>query len=93
MMRMGQYVGAPQNVPFDFYELVAALAPRAFFVNAPLRDANFRYASVDRIREAALPVYRLYGAADRLRVEHPDCEHDFPDAVRFAAYEWIARYL
>ena len=93
MMRMGQYVGAPQNVPFDFYELVAALAPRAFFVNAPLRDANFRHASVDRIREAALPVYRLYGAADRLRVEHPDCEHDFPDAVRFAAYEWIARYL
>jgi hypothetical protein len=93
MMRMGQYVGAPQNVPFDFYEPVAALAPRAFFVNAPLRDANFRHASVDRIREAALPVYRLYGAADRLRVEHPDCEHDFPDAVRFAAYEWIARYL
>lgn len=93
MMRMGQYLGAPQNVPFDFYELVAALAPRAVFVNAPLRDANFRYASVDRIREAAVPVYKLYGAEDRLRVEHPDSEHDFPDAVRWAAYEWIGRYL
>ncbi len=93
MMRMGQYLGAPQNVPFDFYELIAALAPRAVFVNAPLRDANFQHASVDRIREAALPVFRLYGAEDRLRVEHPDSEHDFPDAVRFAAYDWIARYL
>lgn len=93
MMRMGQYLGAPQNVPFDFYELIAALAPRALFVNAPLRDANFRHASVDRIRDAALPVYRLYGAQDRLRVEHPDSEHDFPDPVRLAAYEWIARHL
>ncbi len=26
------------QVPFDFYELVAALAPRAFFSNSPLRD-------------------------------------------------------
>jgi dienelactone hydrolase len=93
MMRMGQYVGAPEKVPFDFYELVAALAPRAVFVNAPLRDGNFRHASVDRIREAALPVFRLYGAEGRLRVEHPDSEHDFPDAVRYAAYEWIERYL
>ncbi len=93
MMRMAQYVGAPERVPFDFYELVAALAPRAVFVNAPLRDANFRYASVDRIRDAARPVFALYEAADRLRVEHPDSDHDFPDAVRFAAYDWIGRYL
>lgn len=93
MMRMGQYLGAPQDIPFDFYELVAALAPRALFVNAPRRDANFRFASVDRICGAALPVFRLYGAADRLHVEHPDCEHDFPDAVRFASYDWIARFL
>ncbi len=93
MMRMGQYLNAPQNIPFDFYELIAALAPRAVFVNAPLRDANFRHASVDRIRAAALPVYQLYGAEDRLRVEHPDSDHDFPDPVRFAAYDWISRYL
>ncbi len=93
MMRMARYLNSPQSVPFDFYELVAALAPRAVFVNAPLRDANFRYASVDRIRDAALPIFRLYGAENRLRIEHPDCEHDFPDPVRFAAYDWISRHL
>lgn len=93
MMRMAAYLGAPQNVPFDFYELIAALAPRPVFINAPLRDANFRWDSVDRIRDAALPVYALYGAQANLRVEHPDSEHDFPDPVRFAAYDWIARGL
>lgn len=90
MARMAAYVGRPQDVPFDFYELIAALAPRPVFVNAPLRDSNFRHDSVDRIAEAARAVYRLYGAEGRLRVEHPDSEHDFPDAVRMAAYEWIA---
>jgi dienelactone hydrolase len=93
MMRMQQYLDAPQSIPFDFYELISALAPRAVFVNAPLQDSNFRHASVDRIRDAALPVFKLYGAEDRLRVEHPDCDHDFPDQIRFAAYDWIERHL
>lgn len=93
MMRLQPYLGRPQDVPFDFYELIAALAPRPVFVNAPLKDANFRWDSVDRIRDAAVPVYGLYGAADKVRVKHPDCEHDFPDAVRMESYDWIARYL
>ncbi|HEU0120258.1 MAG TPA: dienelactone hydrolase family protein [Bryobacteraceae bacterium] len=93
MLRMGQYLGHPENVPFDFYELIAALAPRALFVNAPLRDANFRHDSVDRIFAAARPIYGLYNEAGNLRVEHPDSDHDFPDPVRFAAYDWIARRL
>lgn len=87
--KLGGYLGRPQDVPFDFYELIAALAPRRLFVNAPLRDSNFRWDSVDRIRAAALPIYRLYNAEANLRVEHPDSDHDFPTPVRHAAYEWI----
>ena len=30
-----------KKVPFDFPELIAALAPRGFFTNSPLHDANF----------------------------------------------------
>jgi dienelactone hydrolase len=93
MMRLNDYVSQPQNAPFDFYELIAALAPRPVFINAPLRDANFRHDSVDRIRDAALPIYALYNAQSKIRVEHPDSEHDFPDPVRMAAYDWIAREL
>lgn len=91
MMRMGNYVGNPERIPFDFYELIAALAPRPLFVNAPLRDANFRAASVDRIFTAARAVYGLWGAEAKLAVAHPDSEHDFPDAERVRAYEWIGR--
>lgn len=93
MLKMGDYLGRPQDVPFDFYELIACLAPRHVYVNAPLRDANFRHASVDRIAKVAAAVYALHGAEKNIRVEHPDSEHDFPNAQRFAAYELIAEVL
>lgn len=93
MLRMGDYLGRNAEVPFDYHELVAALAPRAFFVNAPLHDSNFKWDSVDRIAAAAKAVYALHGAADRIQVRHPDCDHDFPDAERFEAYAVIGRVL
>jgi dienelactone hydrolase len=86
MPRMADYAGRLAEIPFDFHEVIAALAPRPVFVAAPLRDANFKWTSVDRVAAAAREVYRLHGAPDRLRVEHPDSEHDFPDPMREIAY-------
>src|SRR5262249_4298242 len=34
------------RVPFDFPELIAALAPRAFFTSSPLHDRNFEVEGV-----------------------------------------------
>ncbi len=93
MLKMADYVGRPEATPFDFYELIACLAPRHVFVNAPLHDSNFQWQSVDRIAAAAQPVFALHGAADRLDIRHPDCDHDFPDAERLASYELIRRVL
>ena len=93
MLRMGDYVGKPETVPFDFYELVAALAPRPFLVNAPLGDANFRWGSVDRILKSAKAVYGLHRAENRIQVLHPDCSHDFPNEARSAAYALIQETL
>jgi dienelactone hydrolase len=93
MSKMGDYLGRPQDVPFDFYELIACLAPRHVYVNAPLRDANFRWQSVDRIADAALPLFRLRQAESHLQIAHPDSEHDFPDTERLASYELIKRVL
>jgi hypothetical protein len=77
----------PDEVPFDFHELIGALAPRVCFINAPLRDANFQHWSVDEIVRAASKVYELYGVPRNLQVEHPDCEHDFPIEMRERAYK------
>jgi len=87
MPRLANYQGRLEEIPFDFPELIGALAPRHCLIVAPLGDSNFRWQSVDRIVRAASQVYQLYGAADRLQVEHPDCGHDFPEPMRQKAYE------
>src|SRR5204863_9250054 len=80
------------QVPFDFHELIAALAPRPVFISAPIGDTNFKCRSVDQIVAAATPVYRLFGAQANLRLEHPNCSHDFPPEIRKEAYEFLDNF-
>ena len=86
MPRLAAYAGRLHDIPFDFHEVLAALAPRAVLLSAPLKDDNFQWRSVDRVAAAAKRAYDLHDAADRLRVIHPDCDHDFPADAREAAY-------
>jgi dienelactone hydrolase len=81
------------RLPFDFPELIGALAPRGFFTNSPTRDANFDLEGVKNCVASARPVYQLHGADDRLKAVHPDAEHDFPSDQRRAAYEFLDRIL
>ncbi|GIW81651.1 MAG: hydrolase [Gemmatales bacterium] len=83
----------PEKMPFDFTEVTAALAPRAFLASAPLKDHNFDVAGVKECIQAARPVYELLGAADKLAANYPDCGHDFPDDARKVAYAWLDRWL
>jgi hypothetical protein len=93
MLKLADYHGRLAEIPFDFPELMGALAPRPVFVNAPLHDDNFDWQSVDRCLAAAAAIYRLYGVPENLQVLHPDCQHDFPPAVRDAAYQFLDKAL
>lgn len=93
MLRLANYQGHLEDIPFDFHEMIGALAPRHVLISAPLRDSNFHADSVDRIAAAASQVFRLYGHPERLQVKHPDCDHDFPVEVRQAAYQLIDEVL
>ncbi len=86
MRKLADYKGRLADIPFDFHEMIGALAPRHVFLIAPKKDSNFRADSVDRIAAAARPIFKLYGHEDRLRIEHPDGGHDFPPEMRDAAY-------
>ena len=93
MPRLAAYAGRLEDIPFDFHELVGALAPRTCLLSAPLKDDNFRWQSVDRIAAAARPVYELLGQPQALIVAHPDCAHDFPDEMREKAYRLFEERL
>src|SRR5581483_51954 len=90
-----RYGNDPAKIPFDFTEVLAALAPRPVFVNAPLHDSpDFEVSGVRDCVDAALPVYsKIFKAADRLVVEYPDAGHDFPPETRNRAYRFLDRWL
>jgi len=79
----------PARMPFDFSSVLAALAPRPLFVNAPRHDANFEVSGTDDCVLAARKVYQLFDAQAKLAIIHPDAEHDFPDEARQRACAFI----
>jgi len=83
----------PDLVPFDFYEVVAALAPQPFFSNSPLHDGNFSVEGVKKGIRKAKEIYRLLDNEESLDVRYPDCGHDFPPEIREEAYDFIDKAL
>ena len=88
-----QYDLDPEKMPFDFPEVIAAIAPRAFFSNSPLNDSNFDVNGVKKGMEEAAPVYDLFRVGHQLQVRYPHATHDFPEEVRMEAYEFIDNIL
>ena len=88
-----QYSNNPNLVPFDFPELIAGIAPRAFFTSSPLLDDNFEVSGVrDSIEESA-KIFQLHKAQGHLKAIYPDSAHDFPPDARQEAYRFIDQVL
>ena len=88
-----RYACDPDQMPFDFHEVVATIAPRPLFINAPLHDSNFAVAGVEEVVASAKEVYRFRQAEKNLHAIYPDAGHDFPAAVRDSVYEWLSANL
>jgi hypothetical protein len=85
MPRLLNYSSA--NRPFDFDDVLRAIAPRQVFVSAPTGDANFKWKSVDQMAASARPEFEREKGT--LHVEHPECGHLFPKETREQAYQFI----
>jgi dienelactone hydrolase len=88
-----EYQCDPRLMPFNFPEVLVAIAPRSLFVCAPQRDANFAVAGVRICQESIEPIYELLRAEKKVRFEYPDAEHDFPRETREQAYLWLGDQL
>ena len=82
-----------EQFPFDFDELIAVLAPRPFFSNSPIHDANFNVEGVRVGIANASAVYHFLDAGQDLQVRYPIASHDFPPIVRYESYDFIDKYL
>ena len=93
------YENNADKVPFDFYEIIAALAPRGLYSNSPVNDDNFDVSGVRKAFAKAEEVYALFTipksgpSAMPLMLSTPNAPHDFPKSERDAAYHWLDRML
>jgi len=83
----------PARMPFDFSDVLAVLAPRPLFVNAPLHDPIFDVSGAKDCLNSARHIYKLFNAQNRLVAIFPDASHSFPPAARERAYEFLDRWL
>ena len=89
-----RYHNNPAEMPFDFSDVLTALAPRPLFINAPLHDANFSVEGVKATLKVVEPFYASrFHAGNQLVVRHPDAAHSFPTTVRHEAYAFINKWL
>ena len=93
MPRLHHVIAGKQPLPFEFHELIAALAPRPFYTNSPQRDDDFSVAGARKVIAAAGEVYQLLEAQDRVKAVYPDARHGFPTPQREEAYQWLEREL
>ena len=87
------YGNNADKIPFDFHEILGALAPRGFFSNSPIHDGNFDIAGVRKAFAQAEAIFALHGTKNRLILATPDAPHDFPETERQAAYAWLDNLL
>jgi len=81
------------KIPFDFDEIIAAIAPRPFFSNSPVYDLNFSVEGVRKGISHVREVYRFMNEENQIEVVYPAVGHDFPADVREQAYHFIDHYL
>lgn len=90
---VSKYNMDPDIFPFDKDELLAAIAPRPLFVNAPFFDNNFNVEGVRLVIANVSRVYHFLNADDLIEVHYPFTEHNFPTLVRYKAYDFLDKYL
>lgn len=93
MPRLAAYQGRLNELPFDFSEVLAAIAPRRVLIVAPTGDNNFRWRSVDRVAAEARALASAGGVTADIRVEHPSGGHRFAPEDRELAYRQLDEIL
>jgi pimeloyl-ACP methyl ester carboxylesterase len=85
--RLGAFVGNESRIPYDYHEVLAAIAPRPALVFAPRIDFQNTLADVKECVEEASKVYDLLGAKEALQFYELDDYNHFSPETQKVVYE------
>ena len=91
--RLGFFVGQESRIPYDFPELLAAIAPRPVMVMEPQLDRDGTPADVKTAVEQARKIYDLYSATDKLALYEPWDYTRLPEKSQDYLVQWMSGAL
>ncbi len=87
--RLGFFIGHEAQVPYDYDDLLAAIAPRPVLVVQPSMDRDATPADVHAAVDRARAAYALRDAATKLGLDEPDDYQRLPAATQNRAIDWL----
>jgi cephalosporin-C deacetylase-like acetyl esterase len=87
--RMGAFAGKEAQLPYDYDELIAAIAPRPVYILSPQFDRDATPADVRLAVEQAKKIYRLYNAADNVLLDEPWDYNRLPLGTQDRVIKWM----
>jgi pimeloyl-ACP methyl ester carboxylesterase len=87
--RLGLFIGREKEIPYDYDDLIAALAPRPVLIVQPTMDRDATPADVRTAVETARKTYAQQNAADKLTLHEPVDYQRLTTVTQNAAIEWL----
>jgi len=87
--RMGAFAGKEARLPYDYDELIAAIAPRPVYVLSAQFDRDATPADVKKAVEQARKVYSLYNASNNLMLDEPWDYNRLPQGTQDRVINWM----
>jgi dienelactone hydrolase len=87
--RLGFFAGKEERIPYDYYDILAAIAPRPIMVIAPKWD---QYSSFEDIQKCVVnveKVYELYQQKNNLTFVALEDYNRFSGEMKIRAIEWL----
>ncbi len=88
--RLGLFAGHEAEIPYDFDDLLATIAPRPALVVQPQLDRDANPNDVRAAIERARKIYGLYGAGAKLALEEPWDYNRLPNGTQDEIVKWMA---
>ncbi len=86
--RLGFFIGRENHIPYDFHEVIAAIAPRPALIVAPIWD---RFAAFDDIKQCLTEVEKVYdllGAENKIELCAPRDYNRFTPETLGKVLDW-----
>ena len=91
--QLGFFVGHESQIPYDYDDLLAMIAPRPVLVVQPLLDRDATPEDVAGAVRQARQVYALYGAQNKIAIQEPWDYNRLPNNTQADAIDWMKANL